>query len=265
MTAASEALSDVNGYGLLAARPAAGIAGRLYFGSDTSLVYRDDGSSWTTVLTGSTGLTVEEVDGSPTNAGITKIVFPNGTLGIVGTVATYTPSVGGGGDLVRLGSPVVLAVDTAAITFTGISQSYRDLIVIFKGRSARNALDDFMWRVGNGSIDSGGHYAYYTNYSGSTSGTANANNSGSAYAGPGPGINAGSGIFMAGEVILFDYTSSTPKQMQVRTSYYESTVFVVQNFGSAGWTQTSAIDQFTVFPANGNFKAGSLATLYGRT
>lgn len=36
--------------------------------------------------------TVEEVDGSPTDSAITKIVFPNGTLSIVSHVATYTPS-----------------------------------------------------------------------------------------------------------------------------------------------------------------------------
>jgi hypothetical protein len=42
-----------------------------------------------------TSLTIEEVDGSPTVAA-TKLVLPNGTLGVVGTVATYTPSAGGG-------------------------------------------------------------------------------------------------------------------------------------------------------------------------
>lgn len=42
-------------------------------------------------------LTVEEVDGSPTDSAVTKIVFPNGTLGIASHVATYTPSGGGGG------------------------------------------------------------------------------------------------------------------------------------------------------------------------
>jgi hypothetical protein len=41
--------------------------------------------------------TVEEVDGSPTDSAVTKLVFPNGTLGITAHVATYTPSGGGGG------------------------------------------------------------------------------------------------------------------------------------------------------------------------
>lgn len=45
---------------------------------------------------GGSSLTVEELDGSPTDSAVTKIVFPNGTLGIASHVATYTPSGGGG-------------------------------------------------------------------------------------------------------------------------------------------------------------------------
>lgn len=39
-------------------------------------------------------LTVEEVDGSPSDPAITKIRFPNGTLGIAAHVATYTAATG---------------------------------------------------------------------------------------------------------------------------------------------------------------------------
>lgn len=45
--------------------------------------------------------TIEEVDGSPTDSAVTKLVFPNGTLSIVGHVATYTPAGGGGGSLTQ--------------------------------------------------------------------------------------------------------------------------------------------------------------------
>lgn len=38
--------------------------------------------------------TVEEVDGSPTDSAVTKLVFPNGTLSITSHVATYTPTGG---------------------------------------------------------------------------------------------------------------------------------------------------------------------------
>lgn len=37
-------------------------------------------------------LTVEEVDGTPTDPAVTKVVFPNGSLAIASHVATYTPA-----------------------------------------------------------------------------------------------------------------------------------------------------------------------------
>lgn len=43
---------------------------------------------------GGTLTTIEEVDGSPTDSAVTKLVFPNGTLGIAAHVATYTPAGG---------------------------------------------------------------------------------------------------------------------------------------------------------------------------
>lgn len=45
---------------------------------------------------GGGGLTVTEVDGTPSGT-VTTLVFPNGTLTIVGSIATYTPAGGGGG------------------------------------------------------------------------------------------------------------------------------------------------------------------------
>jgi hypothetical protein len=113
VTAITEALSDVFGYGVFASRPAAGIRGRVYYGTDTTTLYRDNSTSWDTLsFTGGAALTVEEVDGSPTDAAITKIVFPNGTLAIVGHVATYTPSGGGSALTVQEvdGSPIDTAI-----------------------------------------------------------------------------------------------------------------------------------------------------------
>lgn len=43
------ALGSVIGKGLLSARPAAGVAGSLYYATDTLLLYRDNGSTWDAV------------------------------------------------------------------------------------------------------------------------------------------------------------------------------------------------------------------------
>lgn len=58
---------------------------------------------------GGAALTVEEVDGSPTDAAVTKIVFPNGTLSFVGHIATYTPTGGGGGTPADVAASLVMA------------------------------------------------------------------------------------------------------------------------------------------------------------
>lgn len=153
MTAATEPLSDAFGYGVASSRPAAGIPGRVYYATDTSALSRDNGTSWDALALGaaltveevdgsptdsaitkiklpngtlsisgheatytpaSNGLTVEEVDGSPTDSAITKIVFPNGTLGISSHIATYTPASSGGGG--TLSPTVLLGMPTGSLS-----------------------------------------------------------------------------------------------------------------------------------------------------
>jgi hypothetical protein len=57
------------GYGLLSARPAAGTAGQTYFATDTNLLYRDNGTSWNTLLW----------DGSSIGSGL--VAVPRGGIG----------------------------------------------------------------------------------------------------------------------------------------------------------------------------------------
>ncbi len=66
---------------------------RIYAKSDGSFYQKDDAGTETGLAGGGGTLTIEEVDTSPT-VSATKLVFPNGTLGVVGTVATYTPTTG---------------------------------------------------------------------------------------------------------------------------------------------------------------------------
>lgn len=55
--------------GLLGSRPAAGVAGRFYFATDTGLMYADTGSAWTTVSQTSVGVST----GAPRVAGLTGV------------------------------------------------------------------------------------------------------------------------------------------------------------------------------------------------
>jgi hypothetical protein len=59
--------------------------------------------------------TIEEVDASPTDSAVTKLVFPNGTLSIASHVATYTPTASGG----SLSMPsVIQAVASSGVNTT---------------------------------------------------------------------------------------------------------------------------------------------------
>jgi hypothetical protein len=76
---------------------------------------------------GGGSLTVEEVDGSPTDSAVTKLVLPNGTLAIASHVATYTPT-GGAGALVLLEQHT--AATSATLDFTTcISSTYDDYLI----------------------------------------------------------------------------------------------------------------------------------------
>jgi hypothetical protein len=70
----------------------ADLVGRQYFATDNLTLYEDNGTTWDTLFTvGTSGIIAEEVDGTPTGT-ITKIKFPNGTISIASGVATYTPT-----------------------------------------------------------------------------------------------------------------------------------------------------------------------------
>lgn len=76
------------------------VSSLLVAGTGISITYDDALNTETIAATGGGGggsLTVEEVDGSPTDSAVTKLIFPNGTLSITSHEATYTPAGGGGG------------------------------------------------------------------------------------------------------------------------------------------------------------------------
>lgn len=73
------------------------VDGQIWLSSDTDEIYywKLATTEWVKIYppeVAPSTITVEEVDTSPTSAVVTKIVFPNGTLSIVGGVATYTPA-----------------------------------------------------------------------------------------------------------------------------------------------------------------------------
>jgi hypothetical protein len=93
------ALADIIGRGDTAGRPAAGTEGRLYYDTDDEILYRDNGATWESVEAGSTGaaLTVQEVDGTPSDTAVTIIRVTNGKLTDNGSGDVTLDLSGGGG------------------------------------------------------------------------------------------------------------------------------------------------------------------------
>ncbi len=87
-------------------------------GTNVTLTVADDSGNEevdiTIAASGGGSLTIEEVDGSPT-VSASKLVLPNGTLGVVGTVATYTPAGGGSG------TPIFVQHKVATSTATSVT------------------------------------------------------------------------------------------------------------------------------------------------
>lgn len=54
-------LASVFGYGLLSARAAASVAGRFYYATDTSIMYRDNGSTWDSLAVGAGSVATDTI------------------------------------------------------------------------------------------------------------------------------------------------------------------------------------------------------------
>ena len=162
--------------------------------------------------------------------------------------ATYTPL-----------ATSTLSTATSSITFTGISQSYTDLVCIFNGSVSVTAN---LWiRVGNGSIDAA------SNYSGTV---ISGKNNGVAYSASSVYANSnqaqidywatGTSQRRSYVINIQNYSNTTTyKTILTRGSLPDTEVTLICN----PWRSTSAINQVQILPASGNLETGSTFTLYG--
>jgi hypothetical protein len=194
---------------------------------------------------------------------------------IAGANVTLTPAsgilpasiaaAGGGGGAVNLISEVVTAGSQANVQFAAIVNTYRDLIVRFRGRGTTAAASVALRiRFNN---DSGANYDFQE--------FAMQNNSGAGF----PAVANTSGFF--GTVCAANATANFADMAQMVIGNYTGTVFqkpaiyqnsfrtssVVANIGvevgACWWRSTAAINQIDIFPSAGAFVDGSVVSLYG--
>jgi hypothetical protein len=166
--------------------------------------------------------------------------------------STYTPI-----------ASTTLSSSAANITFTGISQSYTDLIVIVSARSTYSGAEvaGFI-RVGNGSIDTGSNYSRTRLLgTGSAASSARGTNQTTIAWDTIPAATSASGTFCTTIISIQNYSNTTTnKTLLIRSNeanyYVEETV--------AMWRSTSAINQVQIYgDGAADLAIGSVVTLYG--
>jgi hypothetical protein len=146
---------------------------------------------------------------------------------------------------------------TNSITFSSISGSYTDLILVFTGSGS--GLDNYFVQVGNGSVDTGSNYST-TVLDGDGSSTYSARYTNDTY---------------GYRVDYWATSSSNMKQTVLQIQNYSNTTTYKTALGRSAlpanetvatvglWRSTSAINTIKIYPIANNFNIGTMVTLYG--
>jgi len=161
--------------------------------------------------------------------------------------STYTPI-----------ATTTLGSAAASYTFTGISQSYTDLVLVVNGATA--AGSNLNLRVGNGSIDSGSNYSY-TLINGNGSSATSTRYSNQAQIQPSNEDAYWDSTFSGLMVINFQNYSNTTTYKTILSRANKASLGVAATVGL--WRSTSAINQIFFGGSSQNLSAGTTLTLYG--
>lgn len=175
----------------------------------------------------------------------------------------------------KLGSLVLLDSFTftgseSTVTFSSIPGTFKDLILVFHGRSDRagQALSAFGIRF-NGDTTAANYYSYFINAANTTvNASAAAASVGYALASDIPAATAPSGYSAMFEMRLVRYAGTTFQKSAISDLNFPQAATAAghtQKRGAAHWLSTSAVTSVTLFDINSaNFTAGSTVEIYGR-
>lgn len=289
-------LSDAIQRGTLAARPAASIAGRLYYDTTNSILYRDSGSAWESVEAGaqapaahaashhsggSDALALGSIAGTLVEAQTpltTKgdLLVSDGTLlarvpvGTDNQVLTadaaqalgvkWAAAAGGAWTII---ADTVLATVAASVTFSSIPATYRHLALMWSARNDTGASTVLLRCNGDTTANYDGVIIDVFGTSTAVVTTA-----------AGTSIRVGSmasptGGWSGGVIELFDYASTATgrdKTVLARASRKDSNASPdIYLEHTSGWWRTTAtaITSLTLLPGGNNFAIASKFTLYG--
>lgn len=156
-----------------------------------------------------------------------------------------------------------LGSDTASVTFSSVSGSYTDLVLVCSYAVTSSGNTGLM-RVGNGSADTGSNYSDIVIYgNGTSSASQRDTNKTFFYL-----IEAGNVGLTVGNtntiVNLMNYANtSVYKTVLFRGNSSAATTFPAVEAQAGLWRSTSAINFIYLYTSGGNFSSGSTFTLYG--
>lgn len=170
-----------------------------------------------------------------------------------------------------------LSSSTTTVSFTNISQSYTDLVLVVSARAPQATApgtNNLVARWGNSSYDTGANYSLtgmYARRNGSNTG----NESGSERRTNKTSADLGSFIFnvpwdtnnVGTTVAYFQnyYNTTTYKTVLVRSSSNQSFAYAGTDTNVVLWRSTSAINQIQLYVGNQSvdFESSSTFSLYG--
>jgi hypothetical protein len=148
-----------------------------------------------------------------------------------------------------------LGTAEATVTFSSISGSYTDLILITNSATGVNDIDMYV-QVNS---DTGGNYSW-TRVRGDGS-AASSGNTTSSSLGYRVGNMSGSDVGQNNAVIQFQNYSNTTTYKTLLSRSNNASLLVEAYVGL--WRSTSAINTIAIKTQSGNFSTGSTFTLYG--
>lgn len=158
-----------------------------------------------------------------------------------------------------------LSASASYIEVTNIPSTYRDLKIVarLRGDTAAQGVDVNL-RVGGTAVDTGSNYRYGRVWDGSSEGNSASESAALILMGSAPANTADAGNFGTFIIHAFDYADpSFNRFFSWEGSQYQDTNYFVED-GWGRWSNTTdSIGTIRLYPASGNFVAGSKIWVYG--
>jgi hypothetical protein len=167
--------------------------------------------------------------------------------------STYTPI-----------ATTTLSSGATSVTFSSISNTYTDLIIV--GQCGVSNNDYLTFRVGNGSVDTGSNYSHtFLEGNGSSASSGRQSNISKIYAGSTSSIMNNS-LNYSFYINLMNYANTTTNKTFLNRIANNNSSFPGTTANVGLWRSTSAINIVTIAPDTNDGRtliSGSTFTLYG--